>query len=53
MRATREGNTVLVALKGGALPDRATLAARAEFVESRYGLPAGKWLRMLRRLPGG
>jgi len=51
MRATREGNTVLVALKDSALPDRTTLAARAEFVESRYALPARKWLRMLRRLP--
>jgi len=33
------------------LPDRATLLARAENIEARYGLPARKWLRMIRSLP--
>jgi spermidine synthase len=52
LRPTREGNTVLFALKGADMPDRTTLTARAEVVESRYGLPARKWLRMMRELPG-
>jgi spermidine synthase len=49
LRPTREGNTVVVAARGVTLPDRATLAARAEHIEARCGLPARKWLRMLRR----
>lgn len=48
LRPTREGNTVVVASRGVALPDRATLAARAAHVEARFGLPARKWLRMIR-----
>ena len=52
LRPTREGNTVVFALKDAPLPDRPTLAARADAVESRFGLPARKWLRMIRALPG-
>jgi len=51
LRPTREGNTVVVATRAAALPDRATLAARAATIEARFGalgLPARKWLRMLR-----
>lgn len=51
LRPTREGNTVVIASRDGALPDRAVLAARAATIESRFGplgLPARKWLRMLR-----
>ena len=48
LRPTREGNTIVVATRGAALPDRATLAARAAHIEARYGLPARKWLRMIR-----
>jgi hypothetical protein len=44
---------VLFALADRPLPERATLAARAEVVESRHGLPARKWLRMMRTLPSG
>jgi spermidine synthase len=54
LRATREGNTVLLAGKGVRLPDRATLVQRAANIESRYGAfgaPARKWLRMLRATP--
>ena len=51
LRPTKEGNTVVVALKGVAVPDRDTLAARAETIETRYALPARKWLRMIRALP--
>ena len=45
---TKEGNTVLVAARGVLVPDREALTARAELIESRYGLPARKWLRMVK-----
>lgn len=51
LQATREGNTVLVAAKGIQVPDRDTLTRRAEHLErvfSAQGLPARKWLRMVK-----
>ncbi len=45
---TKEGNTVVVAGRGVVVPDRDTLVARAAHIESRYGLKAGKWLRMVK-----
>ena len=45
---TREGNTVVVAGRGVQVPDRETLTARAESIQSRFGLPARKWLRLVR-----
>lgn len=51
LRPTREGNTIVVALKHGVLPDREELSARAQQIETRCGLPARKWLRMMRALP--
>ena len=45
---TKEGNTVLVAARGVVVPDREGLTARAELIESRYGLPARKWLRLVK-----
>jgi spermidine synthase len=50
LRPTREGNTIVVALKNAAMPARDTLAARADNIESRFKLPARKWLRMIRPL---
>jgi len=50
LRPTREGNTVVVAARGVAVPDRDELIARAATIERRYGLPARKWLRMVRPL---
>ena len=50
LRPTREGNTVVVAARGVTVPDRDVLTARAANIESRYGLPARKWLRMVRPL---
>jgi len=44
---TRDGNAIVLAAKSTPLPERATLCARAKYVESRYGLPARKWLRLL------
>jgi spermidine synthase len=51
LRPTKEGNTVVVGVKNLAFPDRDLLAARAENIETRFGLPARKWLRMIRALP--
>ncbi|KQU81496.1 MULTISPECIES: spermidine synthase [unclassified Rhizobacter] len=48
MRPTREGNTVVVGMKGLGLPSREVLAARADNIENRCDLPARKWLRMIR-----
>ena len=51
LRATREGNAVVLAGRDIVQPDRATLLERAATIEARYGawgLPARKWLRMLR-----
>ena len=50
LRPTREGNTVIVAARGVTVPNREELTARADNIESRYGLPARKWLRMVRPL---
>jgi spermidine synthase len=50
LRPTREGNTVVIAARGVAVPDRDTLTSRADNIESRFGLPARKWLRMVRPL---
>ncbi|MBL8342336.1 MAG: spermidine synthase [Rubrivivax sp.] len=48
---TREGNTVVVAGREVVVPGRDELAARAEALQRRFGplgLPARKWLRMVR-----
>ena len=50
VQATKEGNTVVVATRGVTVPGRAELTARARFIEERLGLPATKWLRMIRPL---
>jgi spermidine synthase len=50
MRPTKEGNTVLIAGRGVEVPTRELLQARAEVIEDRCGLPARKWLRMVRPL---
>jgi spermidine synthase len=50
LRPTREGNTVVVAARGVAVPGREELAARAATIERAVGLPARKWLRMVRPL---
>ena len=50
LRPTREGNTVALAMKDVTLPAPRDLARRAESIETRWGLPARKWLRMIRPL---
>lgn len=55
LRPTREGNTVVVAGRGVAVPEREVLQARAAWLETRFGklgLPARKWLRMVRPYAG-
>jgi spermidine synthase len=47
-RPTREGNTVVLALREPVHPTRAELADRADVVEARWGLPARKWLRVFK-----
>jgi spermidine synthase len=51
LRPTKEGNTIVVAAKGVEMPERDKLAARAENIETRFKLPARKWLKMIRSLP--
>ncbi len=51
LRPTREGNTVVVAGRQVQVPGREVLSARADVIEARFGnlgLPARKWLRMVR-----
>jgi len=48
LKPTREGNTVVVAMKHVTVPAPAVLARRAENIETRWQLPARKWLRMMR-----
>ena len=43
-------NTVIVAARDVKIPGRDELTARAANIEERYGLPARKWLRMVRPL---
>ena len=47
-RPTREGNSVVLALREPVHPARGELALRAEEIESRWGLPARKWLRVFK-----
>jgi len=51
MQPTKEGNTVVLAMKQVTLPARDVLARRAENIETRWQLPAVKWLRMMRPVP--
>ena len=51
LKPTPEGNTIVIAMKHVTLPDRSVLARRAENIETRWQLPARKWLRMLNLVP--
>jgi hypothetical protein len=41
---------VVIAGRGVVVPDRDVLTDRADNIEARFGLPARKWLRMVRPL---
>jgi spermidine synthase len=45
-RPTREGNTIVLALREPVHPTRAELGLRADAIQARWGLPARKWLRV-------
>jgi len=47
-RPTKEGNTVVLAQREPTRPERVDLALRAADIESRWGLPAKKWLRLFK-----
>jgi spermidine synthase len=47
-RPTREGNTVVLAQRTATRPSRPELAERAQNIQTRYQLPAAKWLRILK-----
>jgi spermidine synthase len=47
-KPTREGNTVVLALREPVRPTRAQLAERAEAIHTRWGLPADKWLKVFK-----
>ncbi len=44
-KATREGNTVVLAQRTPSRPKRAVLMARAQHIQATWGLPADKWVR--------
>jgi spermidine synthase len=47
-KPTREGNTVVVAQRNASRPKRPALADRAQTIQTRWGLPAPKWLRVFK-----
>ena len=47
-KPTREGNTVVAAQREPTRPERTELVQRADVIESRFGLPAKKWLRLFK-----
>ena len=49
-KPTREGNTVVLAQRTPSRPTRAQLAERAQTIQTRWHLPATKWLRVFKPL---
>ena len=47
-KPTREGNTVVLAQAAPSRPKRPELADRAQSIQTRWGLPAPKWLRVFK-----
>ncbi|MCI4440757.1 spermidine synthase [Tibeticola sp.] len=47
-KPTREGNTVVLAQRTPSRPRRSALEAQAETIQTRWGLPARKWLRVFK-----
>lgn len=47
-KPTREGNTVVLAQRTPSRPKRATWTERAELIQTRWGLPAKQWSRVLK-----
>jgi spermidine synthase len=49
-KATREGNTVVLAQRTPNRPSKAVLTERAQTIFSRWDLPAPKWLRVFKQM---
>ena len=47
-KPTREGNTVVLAQCTPSRPKREVLEARAEIIQTQWGLPAAKWVRVFK-----
>ncbi|RYF30687.1 MAG: spermidine synthase [Comamonadaceae bacterium] len=47
-KPTREGNTVVLAQRTPTAPRRGALAERAQTIQTRWSLPAPKWLRVFK-----
>ncbi|KWT79202.1 MULTISPECIES: spermidine synthase [unclassified Variovorax] len=47
-RPTREGNTIVLAQRSPSRPKRPALAERAQSIQTRWHLPAPKWLRVFK-----
>ena len=47
-RPTREGNTIVLAQRSPGRPKRDALAERAQSIQTRWSLPAPKWLRVFK-----
>ena len=47
-KATREGNTVVLAQRTPSRPKRAEFVARADIIQTQWGLPANQWARILK-----
>lgn len=47
-RPTREGNTVVLAQRSPQRPERSVLLEKAADIQSHWGLPAKKWLRLFK-----
>ncbi|MBE2264240.1 MAG: spermidine synthase [Burkholderiaceae bacterium] len=47
-KPTREGNTVVLAQRSASRPGRELLAQRAQTIQTRWDLPAPKWLRVFK-----
>ena len=47
-KATREGNTVVLAQRTATRPPRAIWAGRGDYIQEQWGLPARQWVRVLK-----
>lgn len=47
-KATREGNTVVLAQRTATRPNRDVLRERADAIAAQWGLPADKWVRVFK-----
>jgi spermidine synthase len=51
-KPTREGNTVVLAQRNATRPSREDLVERADVIQTRWGLPAAKWLKVFKPVVG-